>query len=66
MTASPRTRYALAVASVAAIVVAGSVWAKGNAPAASVAPESTRIDVTTLLSRADVAGLPVLEVAQPF
>jgi hypothetical protein len=64
--ASPRKRYTFAVATVAVIVVAGSVWAKGNGPQASIVPESARIDVATLHSRVDVARLPVLEVEQPF
>jgi hypothetical protein len=66
MTALPRQRYMLAVACVAAVVVAGSVWAKSYPPQASVSSQTTRIDVTALLSRVDVAGLPVLEVEQPF
>jgi hypothetical protein len=54
-----------AVTTVAIIVVAGAVWAKANAPQAG-SNAAVRIDVVAVLSAADVAGLPVLQIDQPF
>jgi hypothetical protein len=57
--------YTFAVASVAIIVVAGAVWAKANGPQAGI-PDGARIDVASLHSAAYVAGLPVVQVDEPF
>jgi len=56
----------LAVAVIAGVVVAGSVWANSNGQPAGDAPGSARIDIAALLSKADIANLPVLNVEQPF
>jgi hypothetical protein len=58
--------YTLAIAVVAAIAVAGSVWVNGKAHSGSADPASAGIDVTALLSDADIAKLPVQNVEQPF
>jgi hypothetical protein len=59
-------RHIVAVATVA-IVVVGSVWAKGNnGPQTGSTFESPRIDVAALRSRIDVRSLPLLEVEHPF
>jgi hypothetical protein len=60
------TRYTLVVAVTAAIAVAGSVWAKSNGQQAGAAPERNRIDISALLSDAEIANLPVLNVEQAF
>jgi len=54
-----------AVATIAVIAVAGAVWAKADGPQASI-PDSVRIDVASLHSGAYVAGLPVIQVDEPF
>jgi hypothetical protein len=58
-------RNTLAVAAIAMIVVAGSVWAKIG-PQTRTTPESARIDVGVLHSGVEVAKLPLLEVREPF
>jgi hypothetical protein len=59
-------RHTLAVAALAIIAVAGSVWAKGSGSQTTAAVESPRIDVVALHSSIVVANLPVLQVEQPF
>jgi hypothetical protein len=60
------TRCTLFVAVTAVVAVAGSVWANSNGQPAGPAPGSARIDIAALLSNADIANLPVLNVEQPF
>ena len=65
--ASGFTRYStLAVAVIAVIAIAGSVWANGNGQQAGAAPGNARIDISGLLSSTEIANLPVLHVEQPF
>ena len=58
-------RHTLAVAALAIIAVAGSVWANGSGSQITAA-ESPRVDVAALQSSIDLASLPVLQVEQPF
>ena len=64
--ASRLISYTLAVVVTAVVVVAGSVWASGNGQQANVAPATVRVDVAALLSNAEIANLPVLNVERPF
>ena len=70
MTSHTNSRYGvtfvLAIATMAAVAVAGSVWAKGNGQQSAIATEEIRIDVSALHASADVANLPVVYVAEPF
>lgn len=58
--------YALAIAVTVAIAVVGSVWAMGNGRQATTALEGARIDVSALLTSAEIAKLPVLHIEEPF
>jgi len=46
----------------AAVAVAGSVWAQGNGQQT----EATRIDVAAIMTSADIANLPVLHIEDPI
>jgi hypothetical protein len=56
--------HTLAVAVIAMIVVAGSVWAQGNGRPADTGTD--RIDVAALTATIDLGNLSVLVVEQPF
>jgi hypothetical protein len=68
MTSQTNSRYglmfALAVAT-AAIAVGGTVWAMGPGQQGAMM-EGARIDVSALMTSADIANLPDLTVDQPF
>jgi nitrogen fixation-related uncharacterized protein len=49
----------------AAIAVGGSVWAKGSGQQNTMM-DGTRMDVSALMTSAEIANLPVLHVDQPF
>jgi hypothetical protein len=58
--------FAVAIALTAAVVVVGSsVWA-GNGQQSMVASDDVRIDVSVMMARAEIANLPVVQVAEPF
>ncbi len=59
-----RVSYALAIAATAAFAVIGSVWAGGNSQHSAISAEGMRIDVSALLSGAEIANLPVLYVEE--
>jgi hypothetical protein len=57
-------RYTLALAITA--VVVGSVWAKGNRPDVGTGADQPRIDVSALMTSADIGKLPVLNIVEPL
>ena len=59
-------KYALAIAVTATIAVAGFSWAKGIGQQAAAASEGTRIDVSTLLTSAEIGNLPVHDIKEAF
>jgi len=68
MTTQMTSRYGLtfvvAIAMTAAVVVAGSVWAKGSSQ--PISTDGARMDITAMMMAADVAVMPDLVVDQPF
>jgi len=68
MTSQTNSRYGFtfAVMVMLAVAVAGSVWAKGNGQQAAMAMDTTRIDVATMMTSADIANLPVLHIVDPI
>jgi len=68
MTSQTNSRYGFTIALtltfavMAAVAVAGSVWAQGNGQQ----PEATRIDVAAIMTSADIANLPVLHIEDPI
>lgn len=68
MTSQTNSRYgftfALTLAVMVAVAVAGSVWAKGTGQ--QMGPEATRIDVATVMTSAAIASLPVLHIVDPI
>ena len=51
---------------VAIAIVAGTFGAKGNGQQSGISSAGPRIDVAALMSRADIASLPIQQVDQPF
>lgn len=58
--------YVIAIAVTVAIAVAGSVWAKGHGQQSAIAVDGPRIDVSALLTSAQIANLPVLYIEEQF
>jgi hypothetical protein len=56
--------FTLAIAAMAAIAVAGSVWA--TSPSQQSAMEVTRIDIAAIMASGDNTNLPVLQIENPI
>jgi len=70
MTSQMNSRYgflfALVIAVMGAVAVAGSVWAMGSGQQTAMASDGARIDVWALHTSADIASLPILQVEDPI
>jgi hypothetical protein len=64
--ATVRSSYVCAIIATVAFVAVGSVWAAGNSQNGRISAQSVRIDVSNVLSSAEVAKLPVLYVKSPI